>query len=182
MKSRHLVTVLSVVLLACSALAPALHAFYNPQPGRWLNRDPINEVWHKSVTYSGKTHPEQEINHYLFIYNAPIATIDARGELPCTPDDWADCALGCLERSGTYFVGVKSCSRTYCFFFWRIKCTCTHKCELRDSIPFAGKLICLYNCPATNPNNDPANYIPIVVPAVEGCPETITDDGITIKR
>ena len=51
MKTSQLFDVLGLLLFGCSALAPSANAFYNPQRGRWLNRDPINEPSFKVLTY-----------------------------------------------------------------------------------------------------------------------------------
>lgn len=53
------------LLLACCFLAYAAVAFYNPQMGRWMTRDPIEEA-------NGP-------NLYAFCANAPVNSIDLLG-------------------------------------------------------------------------------------------------------
>ena len=53
-------------LLACAALTPAANAFYNPQPGRWLNRDPIGDTG--------------GLNEFSFVINSPVNAFDLLGQ------------------------------------------------------------------------------------------------------
>jgi len=65
MKAKLFLTMFSSLFLGCSVVTPSVHAFYNPQPGRWLNRDPIGE--------------EGGNNLYAFVANSPISHYDLVG-------------------------------------------------------------------------------------------------------
>lgn len=69
MKAKHTVAVV-LVLLGLIVGRDAL-AFYNPQTGRWLSRDPIGE--------------KGGMNNYASCRNTPLGFIDARGRIPLGP-------------------------------------------------------------------------------------------------
>jgi hypothetical protein len=56
-----------LLLLACclGGFAPVVQAFYNPDTGRWLSRDPIEERGGKNI--------------YEFVANSPIGFYDKLG-------------------------------------------------------------------------------------------------------
>jgi len=55
----------AVILAAILATANCAHAFYNPELGRWLNRDPIAE--------------QGGYNLFRFVSNDPVAIVDTFG-------------------------------------------------------------------------------------------------------
>jgi hypothetical protein len=65
MRERNIICWLWLGLLICLLDAAPAHAFYNPQQGRWLNRDPIAERGGKNL--------------YNFVGNVPINYIDKLG-------------------------------------------------------------------------------------------------------
>jgi hypothetical protein len=56
---------LLTTVVTCWLMASACHAFYNPEQGRWLSRDPIGE--------------EVGENLYASVANDPLRRIDPRG-------------------------------------------------------------------------------------------------------
>lgn len=88
----RLVLLLALVL---AGSAPTAHAFYNPESGRWLNRDPILE--------------RGGINLYGFVANRPIQSIDVDGTAlwgpPFMPPD--------PEPPSTDPVGFALCQRNF---------------------------------------------------------------------
>jgi RHS repeat-associated core domain len=65
MRDRNIIHWLWLGLVICLLDAAPAHAFYNPQQGRWLSRDPIEE-------YAGD-------NIYEFVLNRPTSVIDVFG-------------------------------------------------------------------------------------------------------
>lgn len=59
------------------------YRFYNPLLGRWMSRDPIDELGHQQIKgYLFSYKIMALINSYLFLYNQPLIYIDAHGEHP----------------------------------------------------------------------------------------------------
>jgi RHS repeat-associated protein len=150
-----------------SGLYQVRYRYLHPRLGRWVSRDPIQE--HKGV------------NLYAFVKNGPLSFLDPSGlaRVPCNAKALLGCITRCVTFAGEHFVEVKyQMERNWWVLglCWRVYCRCVTQCYLIDGIPMGAKIICLYNCPVRNPRGDPANYIPIVVPASEGCPPTIRDD------
>ena len=71
MNTKQSSAALGLLLLACSVLTPSVHAFYNPQPGRWLNRDPVEE------------RGGQNLNG--FVHNSVVNGFDKDGRLTVLP-------------------------------------------------------------------------------------------------
>lgn len=71
--------VLGLILFGCSALTPTVNAFYNPQPGRWLNRDPIEEKGFQFLTKNELRKLSEDSTLYEFVNNSPTHTIDLLG-------------------------------------------------------------------------------------------------------
>ncbi len=77
-------------------------AFYNPQPGRWLSRDPIAESGF-GLENESKRNANKHILDYAFVVNSPTAYWDYLGldnpgcDLPgwLLPDFNRDCYLRC---------------------------------------------------------------------------------------
>ena len=84
MNTGRFLTAVGVVLLGCSALIFPVNAFYNPQPGRWLNRDPINEPGFKLLTdiWQDFDH-EEEKNLHVFVRNNAVSFYDPLGNCFC---------------------------------------------------------------------------------------------------
>jgi RHS repeat-associated protein len=142
------------------------YRYYNASTGTWISRDPLEE--------------RAANNLYGFVNNAPISLIDRLGQrVPCNTRALAGCLARCLAWAGSYYVGVHCDMERNLWTLglcWRVYCTCITRCDLKQQIPLGPVTICIYNCPMRNPAGNPANYIPLVVPTVEGCPKTITDD------
>lgn len=68
-----LVTLLGVFL------AEEAQAYCNPSTGRWLNRDPINELGFKVLARSGGGNRSEEENLFRFVGNNPATWADAKG-------------------------------------------------------------------------------------------------------
>lgn len=67
MKARTLLALAyGIIVLAISEWPAA--AYYNPQTGRWLNRDPIGEIGDRNI--------------YQFTFNRPVGVIDKLGLTP----------------------------------------------------------------------------------------------------
>jgi len=80
MKAKLFLTMFSSLLLACSVVTPSVHAFYNPQPGRWLNRDPIEEPGFRlSTATNRKANTKHEVQVYVFVANNPLSYWDYLG-------------------------------------------------------------------------------------------------------
>jgi len=52
--------------------------FYNPNTGRWLNRDPVEERGFK-LSFTATTGKVEASNDYLFVRNEPLLSCDAYG-------------------------------------------------------------------------------------------------------
>jgi len=65
MRTKHRLRCLAWVLVACFGAAPDASAFYNPNSGRWLNRDPLQE--------------EGGLNLYAYVDNEPVNAFDSDG-------------------------------------------------------------------------------------------------------
>jgi hypothetical protein len=89
---------LNVVLLSWMALLGGIEngqCFYNPQPGRWLSRDPIGEV---------------EENLYGFCNNSPMVSIDPDGRISVSHDELKKFSCGGWSVNFTYTLdGNASC-------------------------------------------------------------------------
>ena len=139
---------------------------YQADTGRWLSVDPIEQLGGPNL--------------YGFVNNSPSLSFDRLGlaRVPCNTKALGGCIGRCLDFAGVHFIGVKCEMERNPWTLglcWRVYCDCITKCYLVESIPFGRMLICKYNCPARNPEDDPAKYALMVVPAVEGCPATMAD-------
>ena len=76
---------LSSLLLLGVSLEREAQAFYNPNTGQWVNRDPIEELG--------------GANLYGFVGNAPSQRIDAKGTVQLKAS-----ARGILSRNGSTHV------------------------------------------------------------------------------
>jgi len=65
MRSRNKISWLLLVLVVELLTTAPAHAFYNPQTGRWLSRDPLGE--------------RGGLNLYCFIANSPVKNVDLFG-------------------------------------------------------------------------------------------------------
>jgi hypothetical protein len=70
-----------------------LQAFYNPGPGRWINRDPIGE--------------KGGANLYAFVGNSPVGEIDFIGLLRATVHSIEYRGHGSAEKNGTFWQYVE---------------------------------------------------------------------------
>jgi hypothetical protein len=78
MKTNHrLPMILSLLLLAAGAQEAS--AFYNPQTGRWLSRDPVLELKLVGPVPGGNSRIIPDANLFSFARNAPINLIDSFG-------------------------------------------------------------------------------------------------------
>ncbi|MCK9303878.1 MAG: hypothetical protein M0P27_00595 [Bacteroidales bacterium] len=75
-----------LLILGCLLGVHTVQAYYSPEQGRWLTRDPIGE--HKFLTDFTKEKSEKDKIHfnkvsrepaYLFVYNNPIRNFDYLG-------------------------------------------------------------------------------------------------------
>lgn len=109
-------------------------AFYNPQTGRWLSRDPLGDESFLREQTKGKGWRAQKhlVDHgnlpsYLFVKNSPIDQFDPRGlkqiwgnwcgsywtggkEIESTQYDWEN------DPSPAVKDGLDACCRTRCLF------------------------------------------------------------------
>jgi len=94
MKAKLFLTMFSSLFLGCSVVTPSVHAFYNPQPGRWLNRDPIEEAGGRNL--------------YGFVLNNPTSHWDPDGRKVqiCCRDVNDSPTANCL---------AKICGKRHCF-------------------------------------------------------------------
>jgi len=106
-RSRIQFLLLSVLLLSISPLQA--FAYYHPDEGRWINRDPIGEQGfvngllqspEGAVVYLqavGGKHAEENLQHpYRFTMNKPLSGIDPYG-LDSRFWDWLQCMSDCIE-------------------------------------------------------------------------------------
>jgi hypothetical protein len=84
---KHLALALGV--LAFIVTTQVASAFYDPNPGRWINRDPIGE--------------QGGINGYTFIGNSPVTEIDSLGLAPLNPGTTTEKDRSCLAACVTAF-------------------------------------------------------------------------------
>jgi RHS repeat-associated protein len=102
-----------IVVLFVSVVAEAF-AFYNPQTGRWLSRDPVDEPGaHTSYRVEDQEGPYEfeDLNPYGFVINDPISLTDSFGlAIAGTPADDAprDCACKCIDVAVTFTPGGNS--------------------------------------------------------------------------
>ena len=85
----------AMVALVASVLLFVSHealAFYNPETGRWLNRDPINEQGFKRLARLDDKKPAAESTPYAFVHNSGINHYDYLG-LSGTGSGGAECAI-----------------------------------------------------------------------------------------
>jgi RHS repeat-associated protein len=154
-----------------------LYRDHQPWIGKWLSRDQINEPGFKILTSRTRRpfYKDEDNALYAFVRNEPISEIDGLGLRPCKLEELAECALGCATKTGEYFVGVRpgSCKYRYYFFFCRISCICRTRCDLESSLELGRFTLCSYICKG---HKNPEDHETIIVPTIEGCPETIVDD------
>ena len=68
------IRVLLFMALVWLALPTSGWAYYNPESGRWQNRDPIGE--------------RGGVNQYQFVRNDPVHYLDDLGDEPMLPPGW----------------------------------------------------------------------------------------------
>ena len=165
------------VALVLAMTIQSAWAFYNPQTGRWLNRDPIGE--------SGGFHL------YSFVNNDPATHADANGleiakigpEVTCDGPALEGCKRTCIRRKGESSVPILCKMRRITIsippippfttpgeisFNMLTKCSCSESCKNnRDTCTLLheGRHSCIYQC-AKNVVAEPRGEKP--------CPKTIT--------
>jgi RHS repeat-associated protein len=73
-------TVLNWVLVIMVVVAPSIgRAFYNPEEGRWLSRDPVNEPGVRRIASTRIKGSRNDVNLYAFVKNVPQRFIDPLG-------------------------------------------------------------------------------------------------------
>jgi hypothetical protein len=79
MKTKQML-VLSLLLLGVS-LSREAQAFYNPNAGRWLSRDPILEIAFDEFRNADAPRDEilPDLNEYQFVANRPMSFVDYLG-------------------------------------------------------------------------------------------------------
>ena len=83
MRNRNKIGWLWLALVVGLITAAPAHAFYNPQTGHWLNRDPINEFGFITLISDGTGYDlGQEENLYRFLNDNPSVFIDKDGRNP----------------------------------------------------------------------------------------------------
>jgi RHS repeat-associated protein len=162
------------------------YRYYNPSTGRWLSRDPVEEI-RRTIFVK---HPKQRRNMrnrqnlYAFVYNDPADKTDRWGLAPCDPEAWGECAAGCAARAGQWNLGVKKCSQTYWCLWTTIHCTCRTACKLaRSTEDFPGVFFCTYSCLA----HQPPDQMTVTIEYEEGddwkgCPDTMPDDAPPLQE
>lgn len=84
MKTRNAFILASALLALLLSALPA-SAFYDPNLGRWIDRDPIDE--------------QGGVNLYAFVFNSPVNSVDAFGE--CLPIICITCGACAAIPAGT---------------------------------------------------------------------------------
>lgn len=140
------------------------HRPYNPSTGRFLSEDPIGE--------------RGGLNLYAIVQNDAVSSFDPLGEAPCNTKALAACMASCLATAGKDYVRVQ-CTMDRNWWTlglcWKVNCRCITRCTLTQSLTVGKFVMCQYHCPAREgtPYADPM----IVVPASEGGPKALNDDG-----
>ena len=92
--------------------------YYDPQVGRWVNRDPLGEIAFASQREEGSNLGGDSANAYLFVRNSPVFYVDRNGLhwVPpgspppgyCTPPPCsrAACKAACAVTAGATVVWV----------------------------------------------------------------------------
>lgn len=120
-------TIFVIVLVTGVFLTGSLSAYYESGRGRWLNRDPVDELGRKvliknSIEHQNKTGKNE--NPYTFILNNPINYIDPFGLYymrPCTPEARKPCEKYCSGKGKS----VNDCIMVYLTCgMWAVDCTC----------------------------------------------------------
>ena len=81
------------------------YRYYSASLGRWINRDPIDELGHLCI--EGSSEPliwsidEESQNLYRFAFNNPLGNVDALGE---SVSSYSFCVLSCYVGLKTYEV------------------------------------------------------------------------------
>lgn len=109
MKTKHIAVIRLVVGLLLVLANDAL-AFYNPQTGHWLSRDPINEVGFKVLTRNPERFKRNgEKNLYGFVKNSPLTFCDPFGNDTTStvvgslfPESWAISGDPAGQAAGWY--------------------------------------------------------------------------------
>jgi len=86
---------------------------YNPSGGRWLNRDPLNDLGFKVwVGNRDGIQPDEEKNLYAFVHNDSVNRLDPFGLQSmigvCPPGVYSTCMAGCVARG--FGLGFPHCS------------------------------------------------------------------------
>jgi RHS repeat-associated protein len=100
MKTRQIMVL--AVLLGLWAAADA-RAFYNPETGRWLNRDPLGERGFRTATGTSLRTDKREPGLYAFVADNPINRVDSlglRAEPPSGPADHCQDPCGDAKKRG----------------------------------------------------------------------------------
>jgi len=139
--------------------------YYNPEAGRWMSRDPVEEEGFAAITpLAGRYSPRRgRGDNYLYVSNKPADYIDPLGlfewwRLFCT--DWGECYAGdildcevkCADLYPRAITSTK-CQRRQCAVLCRrwkqLSCNCQCDCALtvREHDPAdPNEDICTYNC------------------------------------
>jgi hypothetical protein len=118
MNTRTLTRWIAGCFLVLFLTEQAVHAFYDPSLGRWINRDPIRELGFETLRagYARKGKPTrgERDNLYRFVENNSISKWDYLGldnpgcdspatSLPCILPGAVDCYLRCCAQHDTCF-------------------------------------------------------------------------------
>lgn len=69
------------------------YRFYNPDTGRWFNRDPLSEEGFETVRFNGVDPQDSTKPQYLFVGNSPLSNVDYLGL------NFWNCMANCIEEN-----------------------------------------------------------------------------------
>jgi hypothetical protein len=111
---------LLLLIIASQALllaADSAQAFYNPNAGRWLSRDPVNEIGgNDQIAVLDERAPDagHDLDPYLFAANAPVVVVDWLGLMATRTDgNKPVCACKCKSLEISYKPRLKNGKLTF---------------------------------------------------------------------
>ena len=134
---RFVISALAVCLL--SILTNNAMAFYNPQTGHWLNRDPLGEPGFEVLKRQSASPLAGGPNRYIFVRNDPIMKWDYLG-LDNPGCDLPDDVRAKLKASGTLDCYLRCCAT-------HDACFSKHGCTSKSWAGGAAQVVGAQSCP-----------------------------------